>query len=186
MLVNCHDCKRPAANEPPVCEDTQPTLDDTSAFEAESSDESDSGLPAKVERAAKIHGGSSSGFAGTIAKQQSYSTSPDKLRGPTYDSFFSTVSSAGFPASRPKNQPWKKHWSLPKQSICTPGTDEMVVLCPARWDYGEEPEFQGLSLALIHRRFELSWGLLKIENSVDIGHQRTCHGSQIRTGRYDG
>lgn len=140
MLVNWLDCRRIAANERPACEEIQPTLEDTSASDAESSDDSESdwcSTAANLERTPKIRTRSSSGFADNTGEQQSCSTSTESLPGAMNESFFRTVSPTGYPAPRSKSQPWKKHWSLSKQSLCTPGTGEMVVKCGKLWDYGE-------------------------------------------------
>lgn len=121
-----------------VLDSTEPTPEDISSSEAESSDEGDSissNTSASVRRPQNIRRRFSIEEFSKQRASQTCSTTPDRA-GPTSDCFFSTVCPAGFPVSNTKVQPWKTHWSQLKQPLCNRGTQEMIVLCPARWDYG--------------------------------------------------
>ena len=121
-------------------DNTQLTREDLSSSEFDSSDESDStssSISTTLQYRTKKRRWLTVEESKTKVQTPARPISEVSSTKPTADSFFSTVSSAGYPASNAKMQTWKKHWSLPEPQPCHPGSCEMMVLCPLRWDYGE-------------------------------------------------
>ena len=117
----------------------QSTLNDSSSSEADSSDDSDSVTPSiygsvkqqqKIRRQLKIDESGKQRFGQTSSITSSLAIT-------TGDNFFSSVSTAGFPSSNTKVQPWKKHWSHLNQTLCYRETKEMIVQCPTKMVFGK-------------------------------------------------
>lgn len=116
---------------PTVSDTTQLTQDDSSSSEAEFSDDNESTSAASVRRKQKTNRRSCIEESSQQGVPQTWPTTQ-----PASDSFFSSVSLAGFPLSKTKAQPWKRHWSHLQQPLGKLGGPEIIVLCSSKWDHG--------------------------------------------------
>jgi hypothetical protein len=117
-----------------VLDSTQSTENDSSCSEADLSDDNESipaTIAAPVRRKQKTSGQTPIESLSQQRVAQKWPATPQRT-----DSFFGSVDLAGFPPSKAKAQPWKRHWSHAQPPLRSLEGKEVIVLCSSRWDHG--------------------------------------------------